>query len=64
MIFFLNLDGTMIKVSEERIFQGSNNVSAIQFITPFSPPTALQISFTLHNGLTTVPFSMLSLSNG
>lgn len=59
MIFFLNLDGTMQKASEERIFQGSAGANKISVITPFLPPVALQIAFTLPNGIATVYYPML-----
>lgn len=58
MIFFLNLDGTMSKADEQRIFQGSSNANKISVVSPFLPPTALQIAFTLPNKLTTIYYPM------
>lgn len=58
MIFFLNLDGTMSKADEQRIFQGSSNANKISVVSPFLPPTSLQIAFTLPNKLTTIYYPM------
>lgn len=52
MVFFLNLDGTMTKADNERVFQGSNGVAKISVVAPFNPSngTALNIAFSLPNG--------------
>lgn len=49
MVIFLNQDGSAQKVVPERIFQGTNNVIAIDVIAPYAPTTALEIAFTLPN---------------
>lgn len=54
MLFFLNGDGTMTRADSGRIFQGSNNVTEIQVVSPFAGATALSAAFTLPNGIETV----------
>lgn len=49
MVIYLNQDGSAQKVVPERIFQGTNNVIAIDVIAPYAPTTALEIAFTLPN---------------
>lgn len=51
MVIFLNMDGTGEVVTPERVFQGSNNVTEITAIAPFSADTRLEIGFILPNGL-------------
>lgn len=58
MLFFLNGDGTMTRQDSTRIFQGANNVTTITVIAPFGQPSALQIAFTLPNGIPTQYYLM------
>lgn len=51
MVIFLNMDGTGEVVTPERVFQGSNNVTEITAIAPFSADTRLEIGFILPNDL-------------
>lgn len=51
MLIFLNLDGSAEKVTPERVFQGSNNVTEIEVVAPYPTSTALEIGFILPNGL-------------
>lgn len=37
MVIYLNQDGSAQKVVPERIFQGTNNVIAIDVIVPYTP---------------------------
>ncbi len=50
MVIFLNLDGSCQKITPEHIYQGSNNVTDITVVAPFSPDTAMGIGFILPNG--------------
>ncbi|MDR3317927.1 MAG: hypothetical protein LBS99_00630, partial [Clostridiales bacterium] len=50
MVIFLNLDGSAEKVSPQRLFQGSNNVTNVDVIAPFSSLTALNIGFIRPDG--------------
>lgn len=59
MVYFLNLDGTMTLAEPQRVFQGSNNVNTVYVLSAIAPPTALEISFTLPSGLTTVYYPMI-----
>lgn len=61
MVIFLNLDGTAEKVSPERVFQGSNNVTSVNVIAPFPNTTALTIGFIYPSGLATSYKPMLYL---
>lgn len=58
MVIFLNLDGTAQKVSPQRVFQGSNNVTNVDVIAPFPSTTALTMGFILPSGLATVYLPM------
>ncbi len=51
MVIFLNMDGTGEVVTPERVFQGSNNVTEITAIAPYSADTRLEIGFILPDGL-------------
>lgn len=51
MVIFLNLDGTGEIVTPGRVFQGSNNVTEITAIAPFSAGTRVEIGFILPNDL-------------
>lgn len=51
MVIFLNLDGSAEKITPQRIYQGSNNVTEITVIAPYPPDTALEIGFILPDGL-------------
>lgn len=62
MVIFLNLDGSAQKVVPERIFQGTNNVIAIDVIAPYAPTTALEIAFTLPNRQQTAYMPMTYVS--
>lgn len=64
MNIFLNLDGTAQKVTPERVFQGSNNVTAIDVFAPFAETTALEIAFTLPDGSFTAYKPMNYVYNG
>lgn len=50
MVIFLNLDGSCQKITPEHIYQGSDNVTDITVVAPFSPDTAMGIGFILPNG--------------
>lgn len=58
MLIFLNLDGTARKVVPEHVYQGSNNVIAIDVIAPYPNSTALEIAFTLPNWEKTIYYPM------
>lgn len=58
MVIYLNLDGTARKVVPEHIFQGSNNVIAIDVMAPYPNSTALEIAFTLPNWEKTIYYPM------
>ena len=51
MVIFLNLDGSAEKITPQRIYQGSNNVTEITVIAPYPPDTRLEIGFILPDGL-------------
>ncbi len=51
MVIFLNMDGTGEVVTPERVFQGSDNVTEITAIAPYSADTRLEIGFILPDGL-------------
>lgn len=51
MVIFLNLDGSCQKITPERIYQGSSNVTDVTVVAPFPATTAMQIGFILPNGL-------------
>ncbi|HCH92361.1 MAG TPA: hypothetical protein DE061_01520 [Clostridiales bacterium] len=54
MLFFLNLDGTVTRSDTDHVYQGQNKVANVELFTQISPAqTALQVAFTLPNGLTT-----------
>ncbi|GEM_PF-3172628 len=60
MLFFLNLDGTVTRNDTEHIYQGQNNAATIDVITAVSPAqTAIQVAFTLPNGLAKGYFPMM-----
>lgn len=51
MVIFLNMDGTAEKITPQHVFQGSNNVTEITVVAPYTPDTALEIGFILPDGL-------------
>lgn len=52
MLFFLNLDGTVSRSDSEHVYQGQNNVAQVDLFALVSPmQTAVQVAFTLPNGL-------------
>ena len=54
MLFFLNLDGTVTRSDTDHVYQGQNKVSNVELFTLISPAqAAIQVAFTLPNGLTT-----------
>lgn len=58
MVIYLNLDGTARKVVPEHVYQGSNNVIAIDVVAPYPNSTALEIAFTLPNYEKTIYYPM------
>ena len=62
MLFFLNLDGTVTRSDTDHVYQGQNKVANVELFTLISPAqAAIQVAFTLPNGLTTTyaPMSYL-----
>jgi hypothetical protein len=57
MLFFITGEGTMVRADSTRIFQGSNNVTQIQVVSPYSG-TGMAVAFTLPNGIQTNYFPM------
>lgn len=57
MLFFITGEGTMVRADSTRIFQGSNNVTQIQVVSPYSG-TGMSVAFTLPNGIQTNYFPM------
>ena len=54
MLFFLNLDGKVTRSDTDHVYQGQNKVANVELFTLISPAqAAIQVSFTLPNGLTT-----------
>ena len=54
MLFFLNLDGTVTRADTDHVYQGQNKVANVELFTLISPAqAAIQVAFTLPNGLTT-----------
>ena len=54
MLFFLNLDGTVTRSDTDHVYQGQNKVANVELFTLISPAqSAIQVAFTLPNGLTT-----------
>lgn len=51
MLIILNLDGTAVKVTPERIFQGSNDVTSVDVVAPYPNTTALEIGFILPSSI-------------
>ena len=60
MLFFLNLDGTVTRSDTDHVYQGQNKVANVELFTLISPAqAAIQVAFTLPNGLTTTYAPML-----
>ena len=60
MLFFLNLDGTVTRSDTDHVYQGQNKVANVELFTLISPAqAAIQVAFTLPNGLTTAYLPML-----
>lgn len=54
MLFFLNLDGTVTRSDTDHVYQGQNKVANVELFTLISSAqAAIQVAFTLPNGLTT-----------
>ena len=54
MLFFLNLDGTVTRSDTDHVYQGQNKVANVELFALISPAqAAIQVAFTLPNGLTT-----------
>lgn len=51
MVIFINNKGNAEIVTPEQVYQGSNNVTDITVIAPFSPQTVMHIGFILPNEL-------------
>lgn len=51
MVIFINDKGNAEIVTPEQVYQGSNNVTDITVIAPFSPQTVMHIGFILPNEL-------------
>lgn len=59
MLFFLNLDGTVTRSDTDHVYQGQNKVANVELFTLISPAqAAIQVAFTLPNGLTTAYLPM------
>lgn len=58
MIFYCDLQGNLKAFQNETVYQGSNNVTTIYVVAPFSRPVGLNISFTKPNKLVTSPVIM------
>ena len=58
MIFYCDLQGNLKAFQNETVYQGSNNVTTIYVVAPFSRPVGLNISFTKPNKLITSPAIM------
>lgn len=56
MLFFLNLDGTVTRSDTDHVYQGQNKVANVELISPAQ--AAIQVAFTLPNGLTTAYLPM------
>lgn len=60
MLFFVTGEGTMVRADSTRIFQGSNNVTEIQVVMPFSG-VGVKVAFTLPDGSQTNYFPMRNM---
>lgn len=59
MLFFLNLDGTVTRSDTDHVYQGQNKVANVELFTLISPAqAAIQVAFTLPNGLTSAYMPM------
>lgn len=59
MLFFMDLNGNVQRIDSAKIYQGSNDAGQIQLVTPITPiNTAIQVGFTLPNGLVTTYYPM------
>ena len=59
MLFFMDLSGDVLRIDADKIYQGTNDLPKIQLVTPITPNnTAIQVAFTLPNGITTVYYPM------
>lgn len=59
MLFFLNLDGTVTRSDTDHVYQGQNKVANVELFTLISPvQAAIQVAFTLPNGLISAYMSM------
>ena len=51
MVIFINDKGNAEIITPEQVYQGSNNVTDITVIAPFSPQTVMHIGFILPDEL-------------
>lgn len=58
MLFFLNLDGTVTRSDTDHVYQGQNKVANVELFTLTPAQAAIQVAFTLPNGLTTAYLPM------
>ena len=65
MIAVFNAQGTLLSLSHQQVFQGSNKANAIEIIAPIVPSAIVKASFTLPNGKITKPVPVpLGVDNG
>lgn len=50
MLFFYNSAGTLIKVVEDHVYQGSDGATTLYFIAPISTDAIINVAFELTNG--------------
>ena len=60
----MDLGGNVVRIDADKIYQGSNDVDTIRLITPITPTgTAVQVGFTLPDGLTTVYYPLAAMGS-
>ena len=53
MIFFYNSQGTLINLTPEPVYQGSDGATTLYFVAPIVSTAAVNVAFTLPNGIHT-----------
>ena len=58
MIFFFDAHGVPLRITPDRVFQGSNKANTIYFVCPTSPTNTVSVSFKLPNNEYTTPYQL------
>lgn len=62
MIFVMNIEGTVTRVINEPLYQGSNDVNKITLLAPFTSGAVVSCRFKLPNGMYVYPYILSSNS--